>query len=54
MRALRKALFSNLGLGKFSKFLHFQNSLLHLIFIFLGSARDAEPKNIKIKCNKEF
>ena len=39
---------------KFLKFLHSKNSLLHLIFIYLVSARHAEPKNIKIKCSKEF
>ena len=54
MRALRNALFSNLGLRKFSTFWKFQNSFLHLIFRYLNSARDIHPIdinfNVKIKC----
>ena len=48
MRALRNALFSNLGLRKF------QNSFLHLIFRYLNSARDFLHIdinfNVKFKC----
>ena len=43
---LRNALFSNLGLRKFSTFWKFQNYFLHLIFRYLNSATDFLPIDI--------
>ena len=54
MRVIRKVLFSNLLLRKISIFWKFQNSFLHLIFLFLKSTRDFLYIDlnfkVKIKC----
>ena len=55
MRALRNALFSNLGLRKVATFRKFQNYFLNLLFTYFNSAKDflAIDINLNVKI-KEY